>query len=64
MFENGKYNVNDLRLRLNSEVLDNCEELSCFIKEVLRFVPPAARSLGYIATKPFEFSDGLHVPKG
>jgi len=40
-------------------VLDKCDELSYFIKEVLRFSPPASRSLGYIASKTFEFSDGL-----
>ena len=34
---------------LNGESIDECEYLSMFVKEVLRFSTPAARSLGYKA---------------
>jgi cytochrome P450 len=64
IFQNGKFTVKDLKTILDSELVDKCEELSYFIKEALWFVPPASRSLGYVAMKPFEFSDGLRVPKG
>lgn len=36
---------------INPEVLDEMPYLSNFIKEILRFTPPAARSLGYKTTQ-------------
>jgi cytochrome P450 len=40
------------------------EYLSNFVKEVLRFTPPAARSLGYKTLQQTTMSDGVMIPKG
>ena len=64
VFENGSYAKSDLKLRLSGPVLDECEYLSMFVKEVLRFAPPAGRSLGYKTKKVVTFKDGMTVPKG
>lgn len=64
IFLNGKFTLKNMKEILTNDALDDCNELSNFIKEVLRFVPPAARSLGYKASKQLEFSNGVIVPKG
>ena len=64
VFLNGKFSLKDMKEIMTHDVLDECDYLTNFIKEVLRFVPPATRSLGYVTTKPVSFSNGLKVPKG
>ena len=64
IFMNGKFTLKNMKEILSNDALDDCQELSNFIKEVLRFVPPASRSLGYITTKQIEFTNGVIVPKG
>lgn len=64
IFLNGKFSLKNMKEILKTDSLDECQELSNFIKEVLRFVPPAARSLGYITTKQVTFSNEVVVPKG
>jgi cytochrome P450 len=60
--ENGKYTVKDLKNILSREKLDQLDYLTCFVKEVLRHDPPAARSLGYKSKRMFKVND-LLVPK-
>lgn len=60
--ENGKYTVKDIRNILTKEKLDQLDYLTYFVKELLRHDPPAVRSLGYIAKRPFKV-DELLVPK-
>uniref|UniRef100_A0A7S3NDG3 Cytochrome P450 n=2 Tax=Euplotes harpa TaxID=151035 RepID=A0A7S3NDG3_9SPIT len=62
LLEDGKYSVRDLDRILHNDKLDELEYLTCFVKEVLRHSPPAVRSLGYQAKKPFKLGDIL-VPK-
>ena len=37
--------------------------LNCFVKEVLRFTPPALRSLGYKAYEDIRLSNGIEIKK-
>ena len=48
---------------ITPDVLDEMPYLSSFTKEVLRFTPPALRSLGYQSTLSFTTSTGIHIPK-
>ena len=62
LLENGKYTVKDLESILCSQKLDELDYLTYFVKEVLRHDPPAVRSLGYKAKRPFKVHE-LLVPK-
>jgi len=49
---------------ITSDMLDKMSYLSCFVKEVLRFTPPALRSLGYKAYETVTLSNRIRIPKG
>ena len=64
ILQHGKYGVDDFKRIIDGPLLDQCEYLSCVVKEVLRFSPPAGRSLGYVASKQVTMKDGLIIPQG
>ena len=63
VFQHGKYGIKDLKDIVDGPLLDSCEYLGYFVKEILRFSPPAGRSLGYVTSKQVTMKDGLVIPK-
>lgn len=57
------HSFKDLAEVLDGSTIDECEYLSNFVSEILRFSPPAGRSLGYKAKREVNMQDGTVIKK-
>ena len=63
LFDGAEPTTDGLAERLTGENIHELEYLTCVVKEILRFSPPAFRSLGYLALEDITCSDGVTIPK-
>jgi cytochrome P450 len=51
LFKDEDQTWESMKDKIDAPMMDSCEYLTLFVKEVLRYMPPASRSLGYKSMK-------------